>query len=297
MTLNVPKDTKESIDFHVTKQNEKLAAHVAKILFQIYVDAKKLTCSAYSWAARFVGAEFGHLFDCKNANAKLSDSLNLQYVNPKSYAKLLGAIVQSDKSNFMQKLEKSIAASIRVDGSIDRTQLDKIYIMLKILTSTGDKELVFVGIAEQKLRGASGLFEAVKRGMIENVGEDIYIAIMKKITSICTDGTNVNSGDKRGLWTLFEEELRRIGSVTPFTKIWCSSHRMELVWNDVCRAHSIIKTVLNTLSSISSYFHKSAIRKNELKKIAEEKNLSVLSFPKLFTIRWFFAALRIAILI
>lgn len=111
-------------------------------------------------------------------------SLNLQYVNPTAYSKLLSAIVLCDKPNLQTKLETSIAASIRIDGSIDRTQLDKIYIMLKILTKNGDKELIFIGIAEQNIRGATGLLEAVKRGIIENLGEDVYIAIMKKISSI-----------------------------------------------------------------------------------------------------------------
>lgn len=44
MTINVPSNTKASIDFHIDKSDEKLASHVTKLLFEIYVDAKKLTC-------------------------------------------------------------------------------------------------------------------------------------------------------------------------------------------------------------------------------------------------------------
>lgn len=61
---------------------------------------------------------------------------------------------------------------------------------------------------------------------------------------------------------------------------------MELVWGDVCHVNSVIEKVLNKISSIASHFHKSAVRANELKKIAAERSLSVLSLPKLFTIRW-----------
>lgn len=287
MAISVPSNTKASIDFHVSKSDEKLVSHVTKLLFEIYVDAKKLTCSAYSWPARFVSSDAGRSFNYKDVNAPtILPSLNLQYTNPKSYSSLLNNIVKSDKSNFQNKLETSIAASIRIDGSVDRTQVDKIYVMLKIITANGEKELIFLGIAEQNSRGAAGLFDAVKKAIIESVGEEMYVCIMKKISSICTDGTNINSGERGGLWALFENEIRRIGSTSSFTKVWCSAHRMDLVWGDVCETQININTVLDTISSISSYFHKSGIRMSELKKIATEKNLKLLSIPKLFTIRW-----------
>lgn len=71
MSLNVPSNTIASIDFHVSKKNAEMVSHVLKILFQLYVDAKKLTCSAHSWPARFVGAEAGQLFDVEKPNEKM----------------------------------------------------------------------------------------------------------------------------------------------------------------------------------------------------------------------------------
>lgn len=287
MAINVPSNTKGSIEIHVRKADEKLVSHVTKLLFAIYVDANKLTSSAYSWPARFVGAEAGRSFDYRDPNAPtIHPAMNLQYVNPTSHADLLSVIVESDKPNLITKLQKSIAASIRIDGSVNRTQIDEIYVMLKIITADGQKELIFIGIAEQNIRGAPGLFEAVKRGIIENFGEETFTIIMMKISSICTDGTNMNSGEKGGLWALFEDEIRRIGSQLPLRKVWCSAHRMELVWGDVCKSNAIIENVLNKISSISSYFHKSAIRMSALKKIAAENNLPMLTLPKLFEIRW-----------
>lgn len=226
MTVNIPIDTnaKNTIDFHVKKVDEKMFSHVSKILFEIYVDSKKLTSSAHSWPARFVGSEAGRSFNYNDINAPTVDpSLNLQYINKVSHLDFLSMIVESDKSTFQTKLEKSIAASIRVDGSVDRSQIDKIYIMLKIIAADGAKELLFLGISEQTARGAKGLFEAVKQGMIDNIGEEMYVVVMKKISSICTDGTNVNSGEKGGLWAFFEKEIRRVGSTLPLMKIWCSA--------------------------------------------------------------------------
>lgn len=70
-------------------------------------------------------------------------------------------------------LGTSIASSIRVDGSVDRSQIDKIYIMLKILTAQGDFELLFLAIGNQTEHGAIGLFEAVKQGIITILGEEM----------------------------------------------------------------------------------------------------------------------------
>lgn len=287
MSINAPTDTVSSIDFHVKKSDEQFVSHLKTVFCEIYVHAKKLVNSARSWPPTHVGSEAGRLLDISDMNAPtISSTMNLQYVNPTAFSRLLHTIVQSDKSNFEKKIETSIATSIRIDGSVDRTQVDKIYVMLKLITQSGEKELVFLGIGEQTARGAVGLFEAVKRAIIDNHGEEIYKCIMKKNTSICTDGTNVNIGERGGLWTHFENEMREIGSVSPFTKVWCSAHRMELVWNDVCQSHAIINKVLNQISSMSSYFHKSGLKTSELRDIAKERNLDFLLIPKLFTIRW-----------
>lgn len=134
-----------------------------------------------------------------------------------SHLDLLSTIVKSD-DQLEEKFNPAIAFSIRIDGSIDRTQIDKMYSMLKIVTQTGEIELYFFGIGHQTGRGAIGLFRASKNGIIDNIGEDMYKNIIRKLSSICTDGTNVNSGEKR-LWKLCEDELREEGSTIPLLKI------------------------------------------------------------------------------
>lgn len=94
-------------------------------------------------------------------------------------------------------------------------------------------ETVFVGIGQKQQRGASGLFQAMKQGIIDNHGEEIYALIMSRVSSICTDGENQNTGDKHSLWVLFEEECKKYRSNLPLTKLWCSAHRLELVWGDL----------------------------------------------------------------
>lgn len=169
MAINVPTNapTPSSIDIHINKANSKMISHVSKLMFDIYVDAKKLTNSAYSWKSRYVAAEAGRLFQYENPRATtIPPDLNLQYVNPPTHAQLLSTIVNSDKEHFKDKLKTAVASSIRIDGSVDRVQIDKIYIMLKILKADCESELLLLGIGEQTERGSNGLFEAVKSGVI-----------------------------------------------------------------------------------------------------------------------------------
>lgn len=109
---------------------------------------------------------------------------------------------------------------------------------------------------------------------------------MARVSSICTDGTNVNTGEKRSLWKFFEEECSKYRFDLPLNKFWCSAHRMELVWGDLTNKVKEVRKTVEVLSSISSYFHESGLRTDELKQIAHERGLKLLSIPKIFKIRW-----------
>lgn len=274
------------MDLHLNQANKNLANHVGKLFLQVYNDAKKLTLSAYSWPSRYVVTEAGNQFRFEEENKPtIPKNINLQYVNPNGHFNLLNTIVQTDGA-LKNVLNSMIACSIRIDGSVDHCQIDKIYIMLKVIMNDGRKLLLFLGIGEQTETGAVGLMNAVKNGIIKNLGVDGYKAVMKLVSSICTDGTNINSGDKGGLWKLFEDSIRELGSDLPLLKIWCSAHRLDLVWSDVSSMHKTIKNMLSMVSSIASFFHNSSNRMNELKQIAASKTLPLLSLPKLFEIRW-----------
>lgn len=277
---------KGRMDFHINQANKALANHLGKLLIQVYNDAKKLTLSAFSWPSRYVASEAGNQFNFDDStNSTIPTNINLQYINRPSHLELLSCIVKSD-DQFTEKIKSSLACSIRTDGSVDKYHIDKIYVMLKIITKYGIPELLLLGIADQTERKAAGLLNAVKRAISTNMSDDDYKTIMRKISSICTDGTNLNSGDTAGLWKLFEDEIKAEGSLPSLIKIWCSAHRLELVWDDVCDDHQKVNELLSTLSSIASYFNKSAMRLKELKDISSENDAILLSLPKLFEIRW-----------
>lgn len=268
----------------VSKANKQMVDYIGKLMIQIYVDAKRLNLSARSWPARYIANEASHAYNSSIQNSVVLNDIKLQYVNAPGHLELMTTIVESDRSQFVEKITNSLALSLRVDGSIDFTQIDKIYVMAKLINLDGSDELILIGIAEQNERYAQGLTNAVIKAMKTIVGDEKII--LNKISSICTDGTNVNIGEKNSLWTLLQKEIESAGSEIPVQKFWCAAHRSELVWKDTAKHFSDMDKIFSSLSKISSFFHCSSIRLSELKQVALEKDLKILNLPKLFEIRW-----------
>jgi len=74
----------------------------------------------------------------------------------------MNCIVEADIINLKNKLKKCLAISLRCDGSVDRTQIDNIHVLAKVVTEKGDIELIFIGFEEPKTKGASGHYDAVQ---------------------------------------------------------------------------------------------------------------------------------------
>lgn len=273
------------LEISIGKANRRMVNHVGKLMLQVYHDAKLLNMSAYSWPSRYVAMEASHAYDSESRFPKsVPHDVSLQYVRPAGHLQLMSAIVRSYQSAFMEKMLGCLAISLRIDGSIDFTQLDKIYIMASIINTDGSSEIAFLGISEQTQRFAAGLMSAVIEGI--KVNNDNPDELFARVSSICTDGTNLNTGEKNSLWQLLEKKLRDIQSKIPLIKIWCSAHRAELAWKDAAKDVRQVGKVLSTLTSISTYFHFSAFRTAELKNIAKDNAIPVRKLPKLFEVRW-----------
>lgn len=79
-------------------------------------------------------------------------------------------IAKSNLNEFMEKINECWALSLRVDGSVDLTQIDKIYVMAKIINLDGSSELLFIGIAQQTERKAIGLKNATMEAIAAIIG-------------------------------------------------------------------------------------------------------------------------------
>lgn len=286
--LELPTPELTPLDISINKANKTQADYIGKLLIQIFTDAKRLTLSAWNWPLRYVASEASHAFSIENANqSTIPKNLNLQYINPKAHLEMMFCIVESDISALKVKIDRCLALSLRMDGSVDRTHIDKIYVLAKIVTSSGVSELLFFGVKEQVERYANGLLETALGAMEDQFGHDfVYDVILKKVSSICTDGTNVNSGERGGIWKFLEDEISQNGSEIPLLKIWCAAHRADLAFSDLSTAVPELDQILTVLSRIASYFHTSAVRTTELNEIASNIGLKLMSMPKIFEIRW-----------
>ena len=215
------------IGYHISAANEELANKMGKLMLHVYNDAKKLTLSAYSWPSRIVTSEIASCFSFNQKENTSGFKMGFQYISPAHHRQLLKIIVSSHKEQLASGgVTNALASSLRCDGSVDRTQVDKIFVMLKLISNAAEEELVFVGAREPKERGAEGLVNAIKEACkgcgkdspeessndLEEEGSDnrdlsdeSLEFVLYETSSIVTDGTNVNSGARSGLWTLLEK--------------------------------------------------------------------------------------------
>lgn len=181
------------------------------------------------------------------------------------------------------------AISLRLDGSVDRTQIDKIYVLAKIVTDNGYTEEVYIGVAEPEERGARGMVGALTASLKNTFG-DKGPSLMKLVSSIVTDGASVNIGEKAGLWALLQTERSNKTPenevAMPLLKIWCAVHRSQLAWQSVSSSVVEVKHLFQTLTGISSYMHASGIRTREVKRLAKQRGLVYVHMPAVFEVRW-----------
>ncbi|XP_025423121.1 LOW QUALITY PROTEIN: zinc finger protein 862-like, partial [Sipha flava] len=268
----------------VSKQNEKLALKIGKFMIEVFNDAKRGTLSAWSWPSREVvqikKSQLNLLEPPKKIDIKEGD---LQYINPTTHNELLNSIVETDKPLLMNKLKTALAISLRVDGSVDRTQVDNIHVLAKIITTNGDSELVFIGFKEPIQKRAIGYYEVIKSLIRELMSFEDFLSIL---SSIATDGASVNIGQKNGLWALIDSNRCSNNIQGPLLKMWCAVHRSALAWGQLTSNVIEVHKLIVACSGMSSYFHQSGLRTKELKDIANEEGMSFIQLPKYFEVRW-----------
>jgi oligoribonuclease (3'-5' exoribonuclease) len=274
----------------ISDANLTLANKIGGLMLHVCTSAKKLTMSAQTLPARYVAGKLAESFNF-NATDKEPPSIDFQYTNPTCIRELMAAIVKSDRDTFACHLKSCLALFLRCDGSVDRSQIDKIYVMAKTVSVDGIANLFFLGVAEPEERGAQGLFSAVKHACSSTMGTSDATDLFCHSSSIVTDGANVNKGDKNGLWVLLDNDRKQAFEAKhlthpPLLKVWCTVHRSQLAWKAVTQCVTESRTLISEMASISTYFHASAVRTRELKEIAKKNDCSILKLPKHYDIRW-----------
>ena len=200
------------------------------------------------------------------------------------HAELLECIIAADKQRVIDKLLNSMAVSLWADGSVDRTQIDNVHVMSKTVTSDGDCENVFLGLAEPHERGATGYTGAINSAVLFIMN---WEELFPKVTSIVTDGASINGGKKNGTWTQLQKARDESPyRLVPLIKVWCSVHKSSSAWKSVCSNVPELHTLITNMTGITSYFRQSGLRTRELRALAEGMGLKVYSMPRYFDVRW-----------
>ena len=270
---------------YITSKNKELANKIGTLMINVYNDAKQLTLSAQSWPARIVADKMAAAFDVTEPFIPFEPSqFDLQYINPAFHRELIHTIVQADLPSSCKEIELALAGSFRCDASMDRTQRDNEFELLKIIDKEGRESLKFIGLGHVAKAGAQGHLEAIKNGADETVG---FTTVLKCATHLSTDGENKNTGQHKGLWKLIEDERQRENLAgKPMLKSVCAVHSSSLAFTDLCKCVPEVKNMIRELSSIASHFHTSARRTADLEQIASSNGFTVRHLPTYYEVRW-----------
>lgn len=271
----------------ISAANEKLANKIGGYAVTIYNDAKRLTLSAFSFPSRQLAFQIGQTFNINNPeqNVKDIELLNLQYLTPICHAEILECIVEVEQGLIEKKINDCLALSLRCDGSVDRTNIDKIYILAKLTNVDGKLETLFVGVGQQRKRGAEGLHETLKQ-TIDAIAPRFYETVVRKMSSFVTDGASVNIGDKTGLWIRLDADKVSYDGTYEILKIWCAAHRSDLIVKDLGKAIKEFQTVTSICSNTASHFNRAPMRAAELKEISTKYGIKLKSLPTMYEVRW-----------
>lgn len=265
-TISKEDKTKEApLDKLISAQNLKVSQRISELMCTVFNDAKRGTISAWSWPSCEIAYLKRQKLDIQQKFSPLKPlEGELQYINPPGHREMLQHIVLADIPELKNKLLSYISVSLRVDGSVDRFQIDNIHVMLKIITKEGNNDLLFWGFEEPETRSALGYYNAIKKSIEHYLPWD---QILPLINSIVTDGASINVGEKNGLWTLLTNDRLLINM--PLIKVWCAVHRSALAWEELTANVVEVKKNIESCTSIATYFHQSGLRTKELKKNAD----------------------------
>jgi len=103
---------------NISEKNLEVGNRIGRLMIQVFIDAKSLSLSAYSWPSRVVAGEMAAGFDFNKPYLPYEASaFDLQYVNPSFHRELLHTIVQAHVPTFINEIEANLAGSFRCDAS------------------------------------------------------------------------------------------------------------------------------------------------------------------------------------
>jgi hypothetical protein len=258
--------------------------HIGALMITVFNDAKRTTLSGWSFPSRIVTAELARNFKWGRGLTSITN-FDLRYVTPGSHAKLLACIVDSDTVHITEALTKSLAVSLRFDGSVDRTQKHNVFVMAQIVKDDVEASIVtvYLGFDTPKSKGAIGYLNCLKRITKKFLPWKDFLAL---ITSVVTDGESLNLGRLNGLIAKLKALRNLSPSNSPLISIWCVPHRTNLAWKSTSKLNIIDKLIIRA-RKLSKHFRSSGKRTQKLRTIAANEKLQrPVRYPAFFAVRW-----------
>ena len=123
-------------------------------------------------------------------------------------------VMLTEKEKLKDILQNSLAVSLRFDGSVDRNQIDNEHVLAKTVNQKGE---------EPDQRGGEGALKAIENAVEKSVEWD---SLFPNDSSLASDGTNLNSGSRSGIWARLQSDASALGKwkrCTPVQNLVCSA--------------------------------------------------------------------------
>ena len=193
---------------------------ICSYMLDVYNDAQRGTIFAWSWPSHVLTRFKADEVKIDNFTPFIPTANQIPYLNPVQHREFLSCMAVVGWKQVKKELSEALAASLRVDGSVDRQQIDSKHICAQIVTAEGDVINRFLGFCEPVERGVTSYVQCVQEA---TKAVQPWNDLMKVTSSIVTDGESLNSGDRSGLWKKLEEEKAlHDSSHGPLLEVWCS---------------------------------------------------------------------------
>ena len=195
------------------------------------------------------------------------------------YADMLDIIEHRQVEHLFQLLRACDCFSIQTDKSVDKYNVDSLYVTVRyMLPEDFQMKVGFIGACHSDLHGVAGLVDALDQLFTDLGVKDLC---KQKLVGLTTDGESANTGRHGGLWVKLAEYLGH-GLLT----IWCVGHRSDLAPESVSNVVPAFRHWKADLKSVGAFYRASAERFSDLKALGAKHGATVYSFPRHHDVRF-----------
>lgn len=280
----------------IMKQHDiNIVKTLIRLAIDVHNDSTVKTLSAYSWPSRSLSRMHAenqilqyseHGLDCSFVPYSPPSS-SLRYHSPDIYAEMMSVVASLELENLMTKLHDANCFAIQADKSVDKFNINSLFITARYLDKDNSICVAFLGETHSDKHGAEGLAASIfERLNTCGMSDD---AISDKLIGLTTDGEAANTGCHTGLWKRMADKLGR-GLIT----IWCIAHRSDLAFEDIESSVSEFRHWKADLKSLATFYRASSYREESLSTKAQELQKKSVKFPKHHEVRFAEHMLKLA---